>query len=134
MKLASLKTDPEKTIDGVWVEAGQGLRLRIARINNPRYEDEIRKILKPHLRAVRSGNMDVKTMRSLSATPLSKFVLLGWENLEDVVDGQTVQVAYSHEKAEELLKAYPEFYDMVLEYASDVALFRADDIEESKGN
>ncbi len=122
MKLSDLQTDVKKETEGVWFEAGKGLRLLIARMNNPNHEAEARKLGKPYFHQLRAGTMDMKVIEDLQKQSIAKTVLLGWENLEDDANQQ---IPYSPETALKLIREVPDFYRLVVEFSNDAASYRA---------
>lgn len=130
MKIGTFKTDAAKEQDGTWIDAGGGLRLKIARLGNPRYKECMRELTKPVTRQLRIGAVDDDQAKAIMRKGISRFVLLGWENLED---DNGKPIVYTPAKAEELL-GLDEFYKMVLELSQDVELFRISDVEDAQGN
>tara|TARA_Y100000310_G_C20478150_1_gene713421 strand:- start:247 stop:714 length:468 start_codon:yes stop_codon:yes gene_type:complete len=125
-KINKLKT----TSQGVWVDCGQGLKLKVARLGNPTYEEELRKLGKPYMRQMRLGTMNVEDIENLAKKAISKHIIQGWENLEDD-DGP---IEFSPEKALELFNEYPDFYTLVKDVSNEAELFRTDEMEEAAGN
>lgn len=113
MNINKLKTDSKKELEGVWVDAGEGLRLLIARSSNASY----RKYLVKYGR-----RQDPEAMLAVVRKGVAKHVLLGWENLQE----EDKDVSYSSDKAEQLFKDIPDFLDLVLTFANDVELYRSD--------
>lgn len=117
--ITRLKTDRKKEDGGVWIEAGEGLRLKIARIGNKNYEKFILEQQGPFARRV--GRSSMEEMQDRIRDAIAHTVLLGWENL---VDEHGVEISFSPSKALELFISTPEFYRIVSEYASDIEMFR----------
>jgi hypothetical protein len=131
MKIGHFTTDARLEQDGVWVDVAQGLRLKVARLSNPRFLAFSRKISKPHQRQLRLGILDDATIRNLAALAMSRHILLDWEGLED---DRGQPIPYSADKAHELLKTVPDFYRLIEELAADADLFKQQETEELKGN
>jgi len=121
----------KSTSEGVWVDCGGDLKLKILRMGNPAYEEEIRKLAKPFLRQMRLGTMNVEDMEKLAKKATAHNIIQGWENLEDE-DGNPIE--FSKEKALELFDRYPDFYSIVKDVASEAELFREDDMEDATKN
>lgn len=129
----NLRANPSKELDGVWVDIPTKdgvLRLRIARIGNPSYQGEIERLTRPLRLQTRLGTVDMATMENITIKAMAKYILLGWEGLDD---GDQKNVPYSVEKAEELLRI-PDFNDLVAAYARDAQLFRDEDEQAVAGN
>lgn len=124
-------TDETLETEGVWVEAGSGLRLKIARLNNAAYEEELRRLGKPYVRQIRLGTVDNSVLETIAIKAVAKHVLKGWEGLEDE-KGKTIQ--YTTNKAEEVLLKYRDFYRLVNEFAQEQDLYRQEELESSEGN
>ena len=131
MKFKGFQTDATKEAEGVWIPVVEDLQLLIARMNNPKFEEAVRKLSKPHLRQIRRGTFSSDREKEIVQRALANHVLLGWKNLEDNDDKP---IEYSKEKAYELLGQSRDFYDMVMDYANDAELFKQEEMEEAEGN
>ncbi len=127
MKITEFALNETKVEGGVWVEAGEGLRLRLARLGNVRYAEYLRKLGRPLRRKLRKDTHTIQEIRELTCKAMARHVLLGWENLTDAEDKP---IPYSEEKANELLLKYGEFRELVEELSSDTANFQDDDEDE----
>lgn len=130
---SSLKIDPKKDTDGVWFDYHAGIRLRIARHDNPKFVEAMRLSLKPHKHAIDSGTMNEELAGRLTRQAVSKHILVGWEN---VTDDKNEPVPYSPEKAFEYL-ADPnlrDFLNDVLAFSKQAEAFREDRLKEIEGN
>lgn len=131
-KISNFRMDTKKENDGVWVQAGAGLELLVARITATKYEEFIKAKAKPFGRMLRShADLMSGELDDVVKEGVSKFILLGWKNLQD---DNGNDIVYSQAKALELLSAYPDLYRMVVDFASDAALFRAESKESALGN
>lgn len=133
MSISQFTTDKDKTLDGVWVEVGAGMKIKVARLNNTRYKTCLRGLSKPHVVQLRQNNEAAAQLaEALTREAYAKCILLGWENLLDA-DGITV-IPYSEAKALKLLTDHQDFYDIVESLASEQQLFAEDAEAESEGN
>jgi hypothetical protein len=132
-KLSSFKTDSRKSEEGVWTEVGAGFEIRVARLGNPKYQAELKRLGKPHLHGIRRQGLESEQLKRIQAKATARYLLLDWRGLEDD-DGKTIE--YSYEKALELFldPDYNEFLDIVLEAAGDMELFRVETIEDQIKN
>ena len=156
------KSDKDLETNGVWVTIEHGVRLLVARMNNPKYLAYLRELMKPHQSRLRtstrryrkdsvveipdSDGMDSDLMERLAAQAMSRHILKGWDKLAEPKkddDGNTVledgkvvleEVEYSEEKALEFLTEYREFYLIVLEIANDEAMYRDASHKEAEEN
>mgnify|MGYP003109671215 CR=1 FL=1 len=131
LNLSQFKTDGAREIEGVWVDAGSGCELCVARMNNPKYEEELRRLGKPYLRQIRMNTIEPSTLEALTIKASARALLKGWKGLEDE-DGKAIE--FSVAKAEEIMTEYRDFYRMVQELAQEQELFKQEVTEESAGN
>lgn len=125
MKLSQLAYDKEKELDGVWFECPEGLRLRVARLNNPKYQEFLRK------QGAKSRGITTSKISDWTFQAAAKFLLKGWENLQDEKGND---IPFSVSKAEELMKEYSDLYQWVQEFASDREMFRREELDGATKN
>ena len=123
-KISKLRTNDKKELEGIWVDYSAGMRVKVARMSNRNYVDFMRKISKPHRRRQRREELPTETYESLIRQAVAKCILLGWENMED---DEGVNIPYSHDKALEILKLYPDFCNDIVDMSSDAEHFREQD-------
>lgn len=121
MKISGFKTDPVRETEGVWFDLRDGLRVLVARMRNERHKQRIRELMRPHLQGARRGQLAIEIVEKMNLQAMSETVILGWENLEED-DGSPI--LYSSGKALELMKEYPEFAEIVSEFAGDIENYR----------
>lgn len=130
MKISKFATDLELEESGVWVDIGEGARLRVARVGNPRYRKRLRELLAPHKRLVRIDKLPEDLSDELVIKAFAETILLDWEGLEDD-NGEPIE--YSVEHAIELLTGLRDFRMMVAEIANEQEAFRREEQKE-EGN
>ncbi len=118
-KLNALKSDVATEAGGVWVHYLAGVELLIARLGHPTYRAYIEKHSRIHRRLIRSETDEGRAkLDDIVRWAVSKFVLIGWRNIEDD-DGQPIeysaQAAYGFLGQEELR----DLYDFVVEFAKE---------------
>ena len=132
-KLNTLKADSAKESDGVWVSWEHGVELKIARLNNPNFQAEIRKLTAPLTKKIRSGQVADGEMEALSQKAMASHVLVGWRNIEDE-DGKPLK--YTPKRSLDLLTdpGLRDLYQFVLTQANERELFRLETVADSRGN
>lgn len=132
MRLSDFRTNKVAEVEGVEIDVdGEGFKITVARSNNDKAVKYLRKISKPFMRQIRKETLEPKKGRELIARMYSRFILLGWEGLEDD-DGTAVP--YSQEKAYELMNELPDFLELIQDFAGDRETFALENLEESEGN
>jgi hypothetical protein len=130
MKFSSFATDLNLEESGVWVDLGDGARLKLARIGNPAYKKLMREKLKPYrTQAARAGISEDK-FTEMTCDVLSKTVLIDWKGWED---DKGKEIPYSHKNAYDMLIGLKDFRAMVVDLADQQATF-AIEAEEEAGN
>ena len=123
-------TDKVKEKDGVWQDMGDGLKMRIARIGNPKYQKRFEALSKPHRRALRRGTLSNEIAEKLLIQCMSETIVLDWEGIEE--NGEEIQ--FSVENATRILTDYPELRKYVEDIANEMEGYKADDDEETIDN
>lgn len=133
MKLSQIQNNPELETNGVWENYGGGLKVKIARMNNPKYEEYLRELSKPHMRRLRSGNLENDIIEEITKKAVARYVLIGWEGMLDENDND---VPYSEQKALEIISdpRYKDFYRDIVDMSNDRSLFRTEFLGEQAKN
>lgn len=126
MKISKFATDLDLEEEGVWVEIGDGAKLKVARVGNPRYRERIRQLTKPYRNQIRSSTLPEDISDDLVLKAFSECILLDWEGLED---DKGKPITYSKEHAYELLKGLRDFRSLVAEIAQEQETFRRNEAE-----
>lgn len=125
MNIKEFKTDKKAEVEGVWQEIAENCKILIARANNKKYNDEIIKLCKPHRNRLQRNTLPKDVMENIVITAIARHVLLDWQGITENDDnGNEVIVEYSKDKAIEYLTAYPDFRELVVDYASDMSIFQ----------
>lgn len=133
MKIEKFASDSALAVEGIWEDIDEGLKLRVARMNNPRYREYLRKLSRTKVRVGRrmQGGMGIDDMLEMQKKAVAKHILIDWEGLEDA-NGESIQ--HSEEKALELFESHPDLYELIIEIANDVDLFREDQRKDAEEN
>jgi len=135
--ISQLKADPERETKGVWVKEKEGLELLIARLGNDKYRKFLRGVVsKQKSKFGRRSNVSDEDVEERMEVAIAHHILLGWKNLDYKNEDGTIEkdIPYSPERALALFKEFPSFLDVVVDYASDMSLFRAEATEEDVKN
>jgi hypothetical protein len=123
-------TSRELETDGVWVDLGDGSKIKVARIGNSRYNEVFQKLIAPFRRQVRMGNIPNEVADEILVKAMARTVLLDWEGIAE--DGKAVP--FSVENAYRLMKEYPDFRNVVSEVAQEMETFKEIDTEDATKN
>lgn len=129
--LKNHKFDKEKEIEGVWFVSSDGLRLKIARFNNPNAIRMTRKLALANSRALKRDK-EGDLLSELAIKVHAKHILVDWKDVLE--DDEVTPMPYSSKKAEELLIEFPTFLEEVLEFSLREDEFRIELVEAAVKN
>jgi len=117
--------------NGVWVNFGDGIRVKVRRLKS-RKSQEVRKELdKPFTNEIRRGSLDTKTAEDLLVKQIASGVIADWEGVDDE-DG--APLPYTGANAYRVLKALPEFRDEIFAVSVSSENFKAQTTADAEGN
>jgi hypothetical protein len=117
---------------GVWLPPFPGDRsLKILRAggSNKKFSRAFQQAIKPHRRAMERGTLDSDVSDALMRDVYSKHIVVDWRNINDA-EGNPVPCTPENVKA--FFTALPEIFTEVVAYASEVATFAEENLEEAK--
>ena len=126
MKVSRFATDLTLEEEGVWVDIGEGAKLKVARVGNPNYQKRIRQLRAPYRSQIRQKSLPEDVSDKLVIQAFSECILLDWEGLED---DKGKPIKYSQENALELLTNLKDFRALVGEIAMEHETFRRAEVE-----
>lgn len=115
--------DKEKAQNGVWQELG-GIRLLIAHIGNQQYRNKIESLTSGKRGKIRRGTAQLSEYESINRRAVAETVLLDWENLQD---DNGKDIPYSIQKVVQLFDEFPQFYEDVMELASNLRFYQEEE-------
>lgn len=131
MKISNFKTDAKAELEGVWVDIGEGGRLKIARAGNANYNQAYRDKSKPHWTAIRAGALPLDELLKITVACMAEFILRGWDGIEDDAGNA---VPYTVETATDYLLTVRDFRELVTNLSEQQSLFRAVAVEDATKN
>lgn len=133
MKLSKFKIDHNVAEEGQWVDIGDGVELKIARMGNRKYNETIRRLSKPHKYQIDNDTLPQEISEEIMNKAVAECILLDWKGLEDD-DGQPIN--YSRQKAFELLSDpdLAPFKRQVIGIAQTDETFRNEMVEDTVKN
>lgn len=130
MDLSEFNVNDTLALEGQWVPISQDAQLRIAKFNNEKYRDFVKKKMKPYRSAMRAGSVDEDLVQEIVIQGMARHVLLDWKGLTEKGEA----LPYSQARAEELLRKMEPFRDLVMSLSQDAQLFQEVETEEAEKN
>lgn len=122
--------------EGAWHELGEGAALKVARLNNPAYQQLERTLRRRELARIKSGTLDEATQLRITIECIAHTVLLDWRGVE--LGGEPLP-AYTPEEG---IKAMTDtetisragFRNFVVSLAADADRFKLEHDEDLRKN
>jgi len=128
MKLNAFATNPDKELNGVWHDIGEGARVLVARSGNKNYQAELRREMKPFRNRL---NRNDPTMEPIAEKILIRVTAKTiWLDCEGIEEADGTEIEYSAEKGIEMLAEYPELRDIIQGLADDLSSYQDEFKEE----
>ena len=127
MDIKDFLTDKQKEDEGVWVDCGDGLEIRVTRMFNSTFNRAIATYRKP---LGRRFDRDLELQEEVLIKVMADCVVLGWKGL---FDGDK-KVAFSKSKSLELLKESRDFRNLISQIADEATNFQAEEAEADRKN
>lgn len=124
-------TDNDREENGVWVNFGDGIRVKVRRMKS-RISQETRKELeKPYLADIRKGGITEEQAKEMLLQQISQAIISDWEGVTDK-DGATLPCTPAAKY--NILKALPEFLDEIFVISTERDNYKAVADEDTEKN
>jgi hypothetical protein len=126
-------TDKKAEQEGIMLDYGDGLEIRIARAggSNIKFEKVVQQKFKKYDRLLKNDLLETEQMREVMREVLAETVVLGWNG---VTDKEGNPLTFNKENCIQLFKNLPDLFEDVLEQSRKSALFKQTLLEAEAGN
>lgn len=118
---AKFATDSDREEAGIWVNFGEGIKVKVRRLKSRKSQEYRKELDKPYTNEIRRGALDDKTAEDLLIRQIGGGVVADWSGVEDE-DG--TPLPYTAENAIRLLRLLPEFRDAIFAVSVDADAFK----------
>jgi hypothetical protein len=126
------RTDRDLEEEGAWVDLGDGIKIKIARLQSQRARRVLARLYRPYDNMRQSGRkVPDSVQETVTRRWIAEGVLLDWEGVSDAA-GKTIP--FTPDSALEVFEAFPDFLDEVVYFSREQETFRAERLETVKGN
>ena len=126
------QTDRSLEEEGAWVDLGDGIKIRIARIQSQRARRVLVRLYRPYDNLRQSGRKVPESIQEkITRQWIAEGILIDWEG---VTDPAGKPIPFTAENALEVFEAFPDFLDEVVYFSREQETFRAERLEAVKGN
>jgi hypothetical protein len=125
MDISKFKTLPSLEDEGVWLEVGEGFKVKVCRLGCKRHAELYRRLTSPPgiRAAIESNTYPPEEHARMQVQLIAETILVGWEGLTE----NGVEVPYSVENAKRMLEV-KDFRFLIHQLADQQANFRAGEI------
>lgn len=118
--------------EGVFVDFGDGIQVKVARFDNKQSRDLRRKLEKPYRNILqRNRQLPPELEEKLAIQQIAEAVIKDWKG---ITDENGKEIKFTPEAAKEILTKYPDFLNDVLTVSMERDLFRQEALEEDVKN
>ena len=126
------RTDKTLEEEGAWVDLGDGIKIKVARIQSHRARRVLARLYRPYESLRQNGRkVPEGVQETITRQWLAEGVLLDWEG---VTDAEGKAIPFSVENALQVFEAFPDFLDEVAFFSREQETFRAERLEAVTGN
>jgi hypothetical protein len=120
MDLIDEAIDPVAVLEGAWKQVDSETKVKVARYGNKNFRKAIKEYTEE---ALKDGAELTQEQKELIATKaIAKAILVGWEGMKK--GGKEYQYSYENALAILINPAFEDFREMVIQWSTDKALFR----------
>jgi len=126
-------TDGKAEQDGIILDYGDGMEIRIARAggSNTKFEKLVQKKLRPYDRQRQLDILETAVLRPVMREVYAEAVVLGWSG---VTTREGEPLPFTKENAIKLFTDLPDLFDDIVVQSQKASLFRQNVLEAEAGN
>lgn len=129
--LERYQTDKNLEEEGVWVDLGGNVQVKVARITSRKSKEVRRKLERPMVRKNRSDELSIDQLEQLMTEQLAQAVIKDWRG---VTDDDGVELPCTVENCRMILAKFPDFREDVATASLEKETFRTAALQEELGN
>ena len=135
------ETVPSLEEQGVIIQYGVGLEVKVARAGgrNKKYSRAMTRLSKPHRRAIQAEMLDETIGTDLLISVFTESVIKDWKGftkdiLTKVDDDAEIELEFTTENVIAVMKALPDLFADIVKMAQNIAMYRAEMLENDSKN
>lgn len=129
------KTDKDLEENGVWVDFGDGIQVKIRRANSKASRDCRAKLEKPYAGQFRNREMPQSLQDEILIKQLSQSIILDWKGVPDPTDEKGERMLpCNEENIVKMMTQFPDFREDILTAAVAQATFQRELMKAAEGN
>lgn len=125
--------------DGQWVDFGDGVKVKVRRLNSAKSKETRRRLEKPYKNQFRAGvDFPDSLQEELMNKQLAEAIIVDWEGVPELNDkGQPIEGKFAECTPENVLRMvamFPDFREDVVTASMERATFQNEVRKENEGN
>lgn len=129
--LNKYKTDPDLENNGVWIDFGDDVHVKITRFGTTKSKEVRRRLEKPYQNFTRKGGIPDSVLEEILMKQIAEAIIVDWKGVTDE-EGAVLDCTYDNRLT--VLKKYPDFRDDVVLAASERDTFKTANVEDGAKN
>ena len=129
--LERYKTNKSFEEEGIWVDFGGGVKVRLTRASSNRSREVRRRLERQHARKMRNQDIPPEIMEKLLIEQLAQAIVLDWDGVTDL-SGNSVPCDEQHRR--QVFTDFPDFREDVMSASLTKETFLDEVREEELGN
>jgi hypothetical protein len=128
------KTDRKAEEDGQWVDFGDGVRVKVRRLNSAKSREVRRRLEKPYVNQFRGGREYPESLQEeLMNKQLSEGIVVDWEGVPDPAD-VSKPLPCTPDNVLRVINLFPDFREEIVTASLERATFQLEVQKEAEGN
>lgn len=135
------ETVPSLEKDGVILQYAPGVEIRVARAGgaNKKFSRVMNSLSKPYRRAIQTETLNDDIGIRLLIETYAKSIIIGWTGItKDLITKNDADSAeelpFTEDNVIEVMTAQPNLFNDVVQMSQNIAMFRAETLENDSGN
>lgn len=129
--LERYQTDKTAEEEGVWVDFGGNVQVKVARITSKKSKEVRRKLERPLVRKNRSDDLSVEQLEYLMTEQLAQAVIHDWKG---VTDDEGNELIFTVDNARAVLNKFPDFREDIATASLEKETYRTAALKDEMGN
>lgn len=131
--LQRYSTDKTAEEDGQWVDFGDGIEVKLRRLNSVKSRDTRRKLEKPYAKQFRNQDMPDSVSEMILNNQLAKAIVVDWKGIPDPED-ESKPLPCTEENVLKIVQDYPDFREEILQASMERATFQKEELAAAEKN
>jgi hypothetical protein len=126
-------TDKSLEDDGIWIDYGDGLKVKMRRLNCQKSKDVRRKLEKPYAKQFRGTDMPDSIQEQLLNKQIAKAIVVDWEGVPNP-ESPAEMLPCTEDNVLMMMEKFADFRDDILAASMERSTFQREQLTAAEGN